>query len=35
VDGQGETIDCGPGTHDKATIDSHDSVKNCETVILK
>jgi uncharacterized repeat protein (TIGR01451 family)/CSLREA domain-containing protein len=32
-DGQHDTIDCGKGKHDKAFVDSHDSVRNCETVV--
>ena len=32
-DGKHDTIDCGKGKHDKAFVDSHDSVRNCETVI--
>ena len=32
-DGTHDTIDCGKGKHDKAFVDSHDSVRNCETVV--
>ena len=31
-DGKHDAIDCGKGKHDKAFVDSHDSVKNCESV---
>jgi uncharacterized repeat protein (TIGR01451 family)/CSLREA domain-containing protein len=32
-DGKRDTIDCGKGKHDKAFVDSHDSVRNCESVV--
>jgi Ca2+-binding RTX toxin-like protein len=31
-DGKKESIDCGSGKKDKATVDRNDKVKNCETV---
>jgi Ca2+-binding RTX toxin-like protein len=31
--GQKETVDCGAGTKDKATVDKKDVVKGCETVV--
>ena len=30
--GKRETIDCGPGKKDKATVDKRDKVKGCERV---
>ncbi|MEA2481117.1 MAG: hypothetical protein QOJ07_3039 [Thermoleophilaceae bacterium] len=30
--GKKETVDCGPGKKDKATVDKHDKVKGCEKV---
>jgi hypothetical protein len=32
VNGNRETIDCGPGTRDRATVDKQDRVKRCERV---
>lgn len=32
-DGKKETVDCGKGSRDKATVDKADTVKRCETVV--
>lgn len=34
ADGTKDTIDCGPGAADVATVDSIDKVTNCETVLV-
>ncbi|MCW2989600.1 MAG: TolB-like protein, partial [Solirubrobacterales bacterium] len=35
VDGVRDTVDCGPGRHDRATVDTLDKVRGCEKVTVK
>ena len=35
ADGIAESVDCGTGKHDKATVDKKDTVKGCEQVTRK
>jgi hypothetical protein len=35
ADGKKETVDCGKGTNDKATVDDNDAVTGCEQVTRK
>ena len=32
LNGKRETVDCGPGRKDRATVDKRDRVKSCERV---